>query len=129
MARSGEVLGQPPERPWAPDPHRIVRQPSGSTWTFDSQSISNWVSAHRHNTGSLGLVTLPADFSNGGLTATKALASQLIGMDEDAAWSIVRAANREWEDATGADVVTADLRAKRIRVVVEDGIIRNAIGG
>jgi hypothetical protein len=129
MAKTGEVLGRPPVRSRSPDPKRIVRQSGDTTWTFDAKSVHDWVSLRRHSTGSLGSVILPSTAGKDDLATTKALASQLIGMSEDDAWSIVAAAGREWQDISGANAVTADLRVKRIRVAVADGVIRNATGG
>ena len=63
------------------------------------------------------------------LADTKQLADQLIGLPEARAWAIVNATEREWEDITGAHMVTADLRTRRIRVSIRDGVVRKASGG
>lgn len=63
------------------------------------------------------------------LSDTKRIADQLIGLPEVRAWSIVNSTDREWQDTTGDDWVTADLRTRRVRVSVRDGIVRAASAG
>jgi hypothetical protein len=63
------------------------------------------------------------------LSDTKRIADQLVGLPEARAWSIVNATDREWQDTTGRDCVTADVRTRRIRMSIKDGIVRSASAG
>jgi hypothetical protein len=63
------------------------------------------------------------------LSDTKRIADQLVGLPETRAWSIVNSTDREWQDTTGDDWVTADVRTRRIRLSIKDGIIRAALAG
>jgi hypothetical protein len=63
------------------------------------------------------------------LSDTKRIADQLVGLSEERAWSIVDATDREWRDTTGGDWVTGDVRTRRVRVSIKDGIIRAALAG
>jgi hypothetical protein len=63
------------------------------------------------------------------LAGTRNLAAEILGMPEDQARSIVTAAGRQWADITGATWLTADLRLRRVRVRVVDGLVRDADAG
>jgi hypothetical protein len=127
MAEAGEIVGGPPARPQVREVGKIYRIDPDSMWSFGAASLAKWTRLHRQATGSLGPVTLLS--SDNQLEVTKDLASQIVGMPEDEAWSIVAAAQREWADTTGATAVTLDLRTRRVRVTIVDGLVRNAYGG